>query len=397
MQNLDSTIKLSFDNSEIAFKQQSNKELKKSFWLFKLISNNLLVKVGPFFTKIALFLRLPISGLIKQTIFSQFCGGENIEECTATINKLASGGVGTILDYSVEGEDTEKVFDLTALEIINTIKKAVEMPNSIPFCVFKVTGVARFSLIEKINSKQQLSAIEALEWQKAVNRVKMICEAAAKFDKSIMIDAEESWIQDVIDELALTNMLTFNKEKAIVFNTYQLYRHDKLASLIADLTRVKTKGFKLGAKLVRGAYMEKERKRAASKGYLSPIQPNKEATDRDYNEAISFCLDHINDVAIVVGTHNQFSCEVLVEKMEQRQINFNHPHIYFSQLLGMSDNLSFNLAAQNFNVAKYVPYGPVKSVLPYLVRRAEENTAVAGQMGRELSLISKELKRRKLA
>ncbi|MFC5283877.1 proline dehydrogenase family protein [Pedobacter alpinus] len=395
MQNLVSTSKLSFDNTEIAFKQQSNKELKKSYWLFKMISNNLLVKVGPFFTKAALFFRLPISGLIKKTIFSQFCGGETIDECTITINKLVNGGVGTILDYSVEGEDTEKVFDLTALEIINTIKKAVEMPSAIPFCVFKITGIARFSLIEKINSKQTLSAIETKEWEKAVARVNLICETAAKFKQSIMIDAEESWIQNIIDELAMLNMMEFNKEKAIVFNTYQLYRHDKLASLIADVTIAQTQNFILGAKLVRGAYMEKERKRAIEKGYKSPIQPNKTTTDRDYNAAISFCLDNINDVAIVAGTHNQYSCQVLVEKMEQRQIAFNHPHIYFSQLLGMSDNLSFNLASENFNVAKYVPYGPVKSVLPYLVRRAEENTAVAGQMGRELSLIINELKRRR--
>ena len=394
MQHLVSPTKLSFDNTEIAFKQQNTEELKKSYWLFKLISNNLLVKLGPFFTNTALFFRLPISGLIKKTIFSQFCGGETIEECTPTINKLAKGGVGTILDYSVEGEEIEHIFDLTAKELINTIKKAVELPTSIPFCVFKITGLARFSLLEKINDKQQLSPIEKIEWEKALSRVRLICKTAAEFNKPIMIDAEESWIQDAIDELVLVNMMEFNKLRAIIFNTYQLYRHDKLSSLIADLTIAKTQGFILGAKLVRGAYLEKERKRANNRGELSPIQPDKAATDRDYNAAVSFCLDNLEDVAMVVGTHNQYSCEVLVKKMEQTQIPFNHPHIYFSQLLGMSDNLSFNLAAENFNVAKYVPYGPVKSVLPYLVRRAQENTAVAGQMGRELSLISQELKRR---
>ncbi|OAQ38330.1 proline dehydrogenase [Pedobacter psychrophilus] len=387
---------LSFDDTAIAFKHQTNKELKESFWLFKAISNNVLVNIGPFMTKFAMAIKLPITKIIKKTIFKQFCGGETIADCTSTINKLAKEGVGTILDYSIEGEEEESVFEHTAMEIIDTIKKAVEMPQAIPFCVFKVTGIARFELIRKINNKEELNKLENFEWQKALSRLENIAKTAFELQKPLMIDAEESWIQDAIDNLALGLMRQYNKEKAIIFNTYQLYRHDKLASLITDLTLGQAEGFILGAKLVRGAYMEKERKRALEMDYNSPIQADKASTDRDYNLATSFCLDNLKDVNFVAGTHNQYSCETLIEKMEFKSIENNHSNIYFSQLLGMSDNLSFNLSNANYNVAKYVPYGPVKAVLPYLFRRAEENTAIAGQMGRELKLISSEIKRRKI-
>jgi proline dehydrogenase len=387
---------LSFDDTKIAFKHQSDKDLKRSLWLFKMISNNLLVKFGPFFTKLALAIRLPITGLIKATIFKQFCGGEDIQECTPIIRHLESAGVGTILDYSVEGGEEEKIFDETANEIIKTIQKAVEMPVGIPFCVFKITGVARFSLLEKVNNKEELKSFEELEWEKAHNRIEAICKKAFDFNKHIMIDAEESWIQGVIDDVAIEMMRKFNKEKAIVFNTYQLYRHDKLSSLIVNEALARTEGFYLGAKLVRGAYMEKERKRAAEMGYVSPIQPDKISTDRDYDAAVDFCLENISRVAFVAGTHNQHSCQALANEMELKGIEPKNPHVYFSQLLGMSDNLSFNLSNAGYNVAKYVPYGPVKAVLPYLFRRAEENTAIAGQMGRELSLIAKEVKRRRI-
>ncbi|MBU0694989.1 MAG: proline dehydrogenase family protein, partial [Bacteroidetes bacterium] len=347
-------------------------------------------------TKAALAIRIPISGLIKATIFKQFCGGETINECTSTIEKLADVGVGTILDYSVEGEEDEDAFDQTEKEIIYTIKKAVELPQAIPFCVFKVTGLARFGLLEKINDKVDLKEFEKLEWKKALNRIEEICKTAYEAQKHIMIDAEESWIQDVIDDVAIEMMRKFNKEKAIVFNTYQLYRHDKLSSLIVDEALARTEGFYLGAKLVRGAYMEKERKRAAEMDYTSPIQPDKTSTDKDYNAAVDFCLENISHVSFVAGTHNQHSCQLLADEMELKGIEPKHPHVYFSQLLGMSDNLSFNLSNAGYNVAKYVPYGPLKAVLPYLFRRAEENTAIAGQMGRELKLISKEMKRRKI-
>ncbi len=394
MENQIPVSSLSFDNTEIAFKHLSNKELKESYWLFKIISNRFLAKVGPVLTKTALFLRMPVSGIIKATLFKQFCGGETISGCTPVVLRLFANKVGTILDYSVEGAAEESVFDQTAQHILNSIDKAVEMPQAIPFCVFKVSGLARFSLLEKIASKEELKHFEAVEWQKALNRIELICKKASDFYQPVMIDAEESWIQDVIDDVAIAMMQKYNKDRPIVFNTYQLYRNDKLTSLIADFTIAETGQFVLGAKLVRGAYMEKERIRAVEKGYPSPIHLDKEATDRDFDASVSFCLDHITHIAFAAATHNQHSCEILVAEIEQRKIKSNHPHIYFAQLLGMSDNISFNLSVNNFNVVKYVPYGPVKSVLPYLFRRAEENTSIAGQMSRELNLINRELKRR---
>ncbi|TWR25500.1 proline dehydrogenase [Mucilaginibacter achroorhodeus] len=385
--------KLSFENTEIAFRHSTNADLDRAYWLFKVINVNLLVKIGPPITNFAMKIGLPIKGLIKATIFKHFCGGETIEECSKTTSNLAAGGVGTILDYSVEGEDSEQVFDSTRDEIIRTILTAAKS-KSIPLTVFKVTGVARFALLEKLDAGLKLSVDEQLEWQTAQDRVLAICEMAHSEGVPVMIDAEESWIQKTIDHLALNMMRFFNKETNIVYNTYQLYRHDKLASLIADHAVAELEGFILGAKIVRGAYMEKERKRAEEKGYASPIQPNKEATDRDYNDAIIYCADNVNNIAFVAGTHNEESCRLLADLLNEKKIEHKNPHVYFSQLLGMSDNLSFNLANANYNVAKYVPYGPVKAVLPYLFRRAQENTAIAGQMSRELSLISKERKRR---
>jgi proline dehydrogenase len=385
--------KLSFENTEIAFRHSTNTDLNRAYWLFKVINVNFLVKIGPPITNFAVKIGLPIKGLIKATIFKHFCGGETIEECTQTIKNLADGKVGTILDYSIEGEDDEKVFDNTRDEIIRTILTASKSKN-IPLTVFKVTGVGRFGLLERLDEGVKLSVDEQIEWQTVQDRVLAICEMAHSEGVPVMIDAEESWIQKTIDNLALNMMRFFNKEKAIVYNTYQLYRHDKLASLIQDHAVAEEEGFILGAKIVRGAYMEKERKRAEERGYPSPIQPNKEATDRDYNDALIYCADNISDIAIVAGTHNEESCRLLAELLNEKQIEHKNPHVYFSQLLGMSDNLSFNLANASYNVAKYVPYGPIKAVLPYLFRRAQENTAIAGQMSRELSLIVKEKKRR---
>jgi len=384
---------LSFENTEIAFRHTSNSSLKRAWWLFKFININFFVKVGPALTNFALAIHLPIKGIIRKTIFKQFCGGETIAECDATIKNLAEGSVGTILDYSVEGEDEEHVFDATRDEIIRTIERA-KGDSAIPLTVFKITGVGRFSLLEKLNGKQQLTTAEQQEWEKVQSRVRAICQKAHSMDIPVMIDAEESWIQDTIDLLALDMMRAFNRNRAIVYNTYQLYRHDKLASLKHDHSVAKTEEFYLGAKLVRGAYMEKERKRAVELNYPSPIQPDKAATDKDYNEALKFCIANINEIAFVAGTHNEDSCRILTELLAVANLDHNHPHVYFSQLLGMSDNLSFNLAHASYNVAKYVPYGPVKAVLPYLFRRAQENTAIAGQMSRELSLITKEKKRR---
>lgn len=386
---------LNFDNTEIAFRNKSNSELNAGYWLFKVISSNFLTKVGPPITNFFLNIGLPIKSIIKATIFKHFCGGETIAECEHTIQQLTTGHVGTILDYSVEGEEQESVFDFTCEEIIRTIERAAG-DKRIPITVFKVTGIGRFGLLEKLDAKQELTAAEQAEFEKVKARCEKICRRA--FDKNvpIMVDAEETWIQKTIDELAMDMMRLFNKESIIVYNTYQMYRHDKLADLKADHLIAKASGFILGVKMVRGAYMEKERKRAEEMGYLSPIQPNKEASDRDYNESLNYCMAHINEIAIVCGTHNEESCRLLAELLDQHQIDHNHPHVYFAQLLGMSDNLSFNLSDAGYNVAKYVPYGPIKAVMPYLFRRAQENTSIAGATSRELGLIIKEKQRRKL-
>jgi proline dehydrogenase len=387
--------RLSFENTEIAFRNSTNADLKRAYWLFRMININFFVKMGPPITNFAMKIGLPIKSLIKGTIFKHFCGGETIEECDNTIKKLYKGRVGTILDYSVEGEEEEHVFDATRDEIIKTIKRAAG-DKAVPITVFKVTGVGRFALLEKLDAKDQLSAQEVAEWEKVQSRVLAICSKAYESGVPVMIDAEETWIQDTIDMLALNMMRKLNKEKIIVYNTYQIYRHDKLASLKYDHSIAVKEGFILGAKLVRGAYMEKERKRAVEMGYECLIQPDKASTDRDYDAALHFCIDNLESLAFVAGTHNENSCRLLAELLNGKQVSHNHPHVYFSQLLGMSDNLSFNLADVGYNVAKYVPYGPVKAVLPYLFRRAQENTAIAGQMSRELSLIIKERKRRKL-
>ena len=386
---------LSFENTEIAFRHSSNNALKRAYWLFKIINVNFLVKIGPPITNFAINIGLPVKGLIKATIFNHFCGGETIAECGNTIKNLANGGVGTILDYSIEGEDDEQVFDHTRDEIIRTIERA-SGDKAVPITVFKVTGVGRFSLLEKLDAAQELTADEQKEWEKVQQRVLDICDKAFKLSIPVMVDAEETWIQKTIDLLALCMMNRFNKEKAIVYNTYQMYRHDKLQSIKDDYQQAVDEGFILGAKIVRGAYMEKERRRAVELGYPSPIQPNKEAADEDYNAALVFCVDHIDRIAFVAGTHNEQSCQLLAELLSDKDIDPKNPHVYFSQLLGMSDNLSFNLANANYNVAKYVPYGPIKAVLPYLFRRAQENTAIAGQMSRELSLIVKETRRRRI-
>ncbi len=385
---------LSFEDTEIAFRNSSDFDLKRAYWLFRVININFMVKIGPPITNLAMKLGLPIKGIIKATIFKHFCGGETILECDSTIKKLNEGGVGTILDYSVEGEDDEKVFDNTRDEIIKTIKRAQNDP-AIPLTVFKPTGICRFALLENLDAGITLNSQEQDEWNRARERVLSICQNAYDADVPVMIDAEESWIQNTIDRLAISMMEKFNKQKAIVYNTYQLYRHDKLKSLKNDFQTALDKHFILGVKLVRGAYMEKERARAIENGYVSPIQTDKLSTDNDYNLAIEFCISEINQIAMVAGTHNEKSCRNLVEMLKNKNIDQNNTNVYFSQLLGMSDNLSFNLANANYNVVKYVPYGPIKAVLPYLFRRAEENTSIAGQMGRELSLLVKEIKRRK--
>jgi proline dehydrogenase len=382
---------ISFDNTENAFKAKSNSELRRSYWLFKLISNPLLVKSGATFGPLAL--NLGFKGLIKGTIFKQFVGGENIHDCNKTIQELGDYNIGTILDYSVEGKESEKDFDNCLHETLDTIKKAKGEKN-IPFCVFKVTGLARFDLLQKVSASDKLTEAEQTEWLRVKNRVKEICGLAHQNDQCIFIDAEESWIQQAIDDLADENMATFNKTKAIVYNTYQMYRSDRLEFLKKSIQKGKSEAYHIGAKLVRGAYMEKERKRAAEMNYPSPIQPNKEKSDEDYNAALKLCIENIDVMGLCAGTHNEKSSLFLVELMKEKNISSSDKRIYFSQLLGMSDHISYNLSLTGYNVAKYVPYGPLKDVMPYLIRRAQENTSVKGQTGRELNLIIKEKKRR---
>ncbi len=380
---------ISFENTEIAFKAKSNTELKKSYWLFKLIGNPLLVKFGAKVTPLAL--SIGFKGLIKNTIFKQFVGGEDINDCEKTIQELGKYNIGTILDYSVEGKESEADFDHCLTETLDTIKKAKNHAH-IPFCVFKVTGLARFELLRKVTAQENLSDSEKTEWERVKQRVHTICKAAADASQAIFFDAEESWIQKAIDDLANENMALFNKNKVIVYNTFQYYRHDRLQYLKDSLELGKKNGYKVGAKLVRGAYMEKERARAIQMNYPSPIQKDKESSDIDYNKALEFCVENIDNIALCAGTHNELSSLKLVEFMAAKKIANDDKRIYFSQLLGMSDHISYNLSQSNYNVAKYVPYGPVKEVLPYLIRRAQENTSVKGQTGRELGLILKEKK-----
>lgn len=387
---------IDFSNTQVAFQTKTNQELRNSYLLFKAIGYNWLVQAGPKMVEAAFALRLPIKGIIKRTVFHQFCGGENIQDCEKNIQLMHQFNVGTILDYSVEGEEKEEVFETTAQEIIKTILKADSNP-AIPFSVFKVTGVARFNLLAKINANQELSELEQAEFRQVKRRIHMICEMAYKHNVRLFIDAEESWIQDAIDDMVTEMMMLFNKEKTIIYNTIQFYRHDRLAFLKKSVEHAKQNNYYYGVKLVRGAYMEKESLRAQEMNYTNPIQPNKEASDRDYNAALEYCVQNINMLSICAGTHNEDSCLYLIELMKKAGLEPNDARVYFSQLFGMSDNLSYNLGNAGYCVAKYLPYGPVKAVLPYLFRRAQENTSVKGQAGRELSLVQTELKRRSSA
>lgn len=386
---------LSFNNTEVAFSGKTNADLNRSYWLFKMVSNSTFVNIGKSLTTFAIKTHLPIKSLIKATIFKQFCGGETILECDRTIKELGRFKIGTILDYSVEGKETESDFDACAAETIATVNKA-KNDDHIPFCVFKVTGMARFSLLEKVTARQTLSDSDQAEFKRVKERVNKVCAAAHAAGMPIFIDAEETWIQQAIDDLANEMMAAYNKERPIVYNTFQLYRKDRLAYLKESFQMAQTGNYYLGAKLVRGAYMEKERERAAQMNYPSPIQNTKEATDKDYDLAVQFCVEHIDRIALCAGTHNEKSSMDLALLMQEKKIQLNIKNIYFSQLLGMSDHISYNLANSGYNVVKYVPYGPVREVLPYLIRRAQENTSVKGQTGRELSLIIKEKERRKL-
>lgn len=383
-----------FDDTSIAFKSKTNRSLKKAYWLFKLIGIPVLVKIGKPVMNFSLRIKLPIKGLIKASIFDQFCGGETVNECSDTIDHLGKDGIGTILDYSIEGKTEDVDFDNTVQEIIKTIEKGAHDKN-IPFAVFKVTGISRINelllLSEDItngtNENQSLSApIEA--------RILQICQAAYTHQVPVFIDAEESWIQPILDKWCFEMMLQFNKQKAIVYNTLQMYRHDRFAFLKEALNIAKEYQIIYGIKLVRGAYMEKERERASKMNYPSPIQANKEATDHDFNAALDFIIENLKDFALVAGTHNEESSAYLAAKITEKGLDQKDDKLFFAQLLGMSDHISYNLSNAGFRVAKYVPYGPIEEVMPYLLRRADENTSVAGQTSRELRLIQIECKRR---
>lgn len=385
---------VSFEDTSIAFSSQSNFKLRKTYWLFALMNKGWLVNLGTFFIKIALRLRLPIKSLIKHTIFEQFCGGESIRDSEPTIHQLHQKHVGTILDYSVEGEENEKSFDETTLEIMRTIERASESAD-IPFSVFKITGLASTELLEAVQLGNSLDKDQKAQFDRVLKRVDSLCRRAHERNVRIFIDAEESWIQDTIDTLAYEMMDRFNHERPIVYNTYQMYRWESMDRLRRDLDEAQAKGYFLGVKLVRGAYLEKERLRSHEEEYQDPIQATKEDTDRDFNLAIDFCLENRDTISVCLGTHNEYSCQYCIQKMKQLGIAPGDPHIYFAQLLGMSDNISYNLASAGYNVAKYVPYGPVEAVMPYLFRRADENKSIAGQSSREYMLVRSELKRRK--
>ena len=397
---------ISFDNTEIAFAYKTNKELKQARSLFSLMRIGLLVKIGTRITPWAINAGLPVNKIIRNTIFKQFVGSETLEETKNVVNKLKQYGIQVILDYGVEAKEGEENFNHTTDEIINVINYAATQA-SIQFFSIKLTGYARFALLEKLNDAsntkdaiegripiQILNSEEKEEWQRVANRITKICETAQQKNIGVLIDAEESWIQDPIDALTMQMMEKFNKEKIVVYNTIQLYRHDRLQFLKDSVEKARTKKFIWGAKLVRGAYMEKERKRAAENKYPSPIQPDKLSTDKDYNDAIEFCIQHINELHFFVGSHNEYSNMFAVQLLQKNNLPLGHSHVHFSQLFGMSDNISFNLAKAGCGVSKLLPFGPLKDVIPYLMRRAEENSSVSGQTGRELQLIKKELERR---
>jgi proline dehydrogenase len=403
---------ISFDNTEFAFEYKSDQELKKARFLFSSMGKSWLVKIGTRVTPWAIRAGLPIKGLIRKTIFAQFVGGETLAETATVAQMLGRYHVGAILDYGVEGgDDGEQGFGHAMAEFIRVIEYAATQPN-IPFMSIKVTGFARFTLLEKLDDmmrqnngtlmKRYLKAVDDLpaaereEWHRVRHRMMRICETAAGKKIGVLVDAEETWIQDPVDSLTILMMDTFNKEQCVVYNTIQHYRHDRLQFLKDSYEAALQRNFILGAKLVRGAYMEKERRRSVEKNYPSPIQPTKEATDADYNAGVEFCIDHLEKISLIVASHNEYSNLLATQLLTKRGFPLSHPHIHFSQLYGMSDNITFNLAHAGCSVSKYLPFGPIDEVIPYLMRRAQENTSVKGQTGRELALIKKELERRKI-
>lgn len=384
-----------FDNTEIAFQLKSDTELERAHFLFKMISIEPLVRIGTAVTNFAIKASLPVEGLIRSTVFDHFCGGVNEEDCLPVIDAMYSKGVSSVLDFSVEGKETESHFD-AAMETTLKIIRFADEKESMPIAVFKPTGFGRFYLYQKKGAGKVFTAEEQEEWNRIIARYDKVCSLAKDKDVEILIDAEESWMQDAADDLITDMMRKYNTDNTIVYNTLQMYRHDRLDFLKNQHELAKREGFYLGYKIVRGAYMEKENDRALEKGYLTPICESKQATDINFNAAAKYILDNLDTISLFAGTHNEESSYLIMDMMEEKGIAKNDNRVWFGQLFGMSDNISFNLAHYGYNVAKYVPFGPVKDVMPYLIRRAEENTSVAGQTGRELTLIKKEKERRKL-
>ena len=382
-----------FDNTETAFKLKSDANLERAYFLFKMISMEPLVRIGTAATKFALNVNLPVEGLIRSTVFDHFCGGVNEKDCMPVVDKLSSAQVYSVLDYSVEGKEEESQFD-TTMEKVMELTRFAEKKDAMPFSVFKPTGLGRFEIWRKVTDKTTLSESEAQEWQGVVARYDRICQVAHDCNITLLIDAEETWMQDAADDLCEQMMEKYNKEKPIVFNTLQSYRWDRLEYLKQSHKRAREKGYKLGFKLVRGAYMEKENDRAEEKGYATPICASKQATDDNFNGVMQYMMDNLNDISMFLGTHNEQSSYLAMETMETKGLLRNDSRVWFGQLYGMSDHISYNLAEEGYNVAKYIPFGPVKDVMPYLIRRAEENTSVAGQTSRELDLLKREKKRR---
>ncbi|WP_420601291.1 proline dehydrogenase family protein [Flagellimonas sp.] len=384
-----------FENTAIAFQLKTDSELERAYFLFKLIANEPLVKIGTAVTNFAIKAHLPIEGLIRATVFDHFCGGVNEEDCIPIIDKMYEKRVCSILDYSVEGKEVEDQFDFAlqkTLEVLDFVKEK----DAIPFAVFKPTGFGRFELYEKVTAGKNLDKVESEEWQRIVNRYDQVCKKAHDLGVALLIDAEESWMQDAADNIVLDMMRKYNRKKPVVFNTLQMYRWDRL-DYLKNLNEIAAlENFKIGLKVVRGAYMEKENERAKEHGYKSPICVSKKATDENFDAAISFMMENLERMSIFAGTHNEASTLKLIALMKKNKLNPSDSNIWFGQLYGMSDHITFNLTAQEYNAAKYVPYGPVKDVMPYLIRRAEENTSVAGQTTRELLLLKKEKERRKL-
>ena len=383
-----------FNNTEVAFSLKSDTELDRAYFLFKMISNEPLVRIGTAVTNFALKAHLPVDGLIRATVFDHFCGGVNEMDCLKVVDTMFTKGVSSVLDYSVEGKEEEAQFDAALEMTLKTVEFAKER-QAIPFAVFKPTGLGRLDLYTKVGEKQELSDTEQAEWNRVKERFEIICKIAHTKDVALLIDGEESWMQDAADDLVEDMMRKYNKEKAIVFNTLQMYRWDRMDYLKALHERAKRDGFYIGMKLVRGAYMEKEHKRAEENGYSTPICASKQATDDNYNAAVDYMMQHIDKMAIFAGTHNEESSYKLLEIQASNGISKNDQRIWFGQLYGMSDNISYNLAEYGYNVAKYLPFGPVRDVMPYLIRRAEENTSVAGQTSRELNMLKTERQRRK--